>query len=109
MSTGNIIANARQLGNTYINMYEYEVKIEALSKTYEELVKTVTENAAYIKYIDNTSEELQLIAMRQQPYVIMYIKKPCYEAQLMAIYSNKNLINCISDLHPDIQLLAMMM
>ena len=50
-------------------------------KNERDLIKKVKRDPFYIQYIENPSEEVQLIAVKENPLAINYISKP-YESAL---------------------------
>jgi len=52
------------------------------------LEKQVYNNGELIQFIDNPSEEVQLAAVKKDPYLIRYIDNPSEKVQLAAVKEN---------------------
>ena len=67
--------------------------IQYINNPSEELqLIAVKENGCAIKYIDNPSEKVQLEAISSHPSSIYYINNPCEDAQILAVGQDPNVI-----------------
>ena len=57
----------------------------------------VKENLFSIKYMENPTEEVQLMAVIKNPYSIQYIQNPSEKVQLVAVEQNPRLIRSIEN------------
>lgn len=86
----------------YENTYGYLI----YSATEEEQRKKLQINGKDIQYINNPSEELQFIAVREEGYALEYIDNPSEMIQIEAIKENPYAIQYISNPSEKLQLLA---
>jgi hypothetical protein len=71
-------------------------KIEEINPQYN-LEKWVYNKAELIRFIDNPSEKVQLLAVDQDGYLIRYIQNPTEDVQLMAVNENPYTIQLIQN------------
>jgi hypothetical protein len=70
------------------------------------LEKWVYNRGKLIQFIDNPSEEVQLMAVNENPYSIKYIQNPSQEVQLAAVEKNPYSIREIKNPSERVQLVA---
>ena len=74
--------------------------------TLEEQLVAVKQDPTSIRFIKNPSEEVQLAAVTQNGYAIQYIKNPSEELQLAAVTQNGNAILFIKNPSEEVKLAA---
>ena len=52
---------------------------------YKDIINILSNDGAAIKYIKDPTEEMQLEAVKEEPFAILYIKEPSEEVQLEAV------------------------
>ena len=81
----------------------YELNFLKEKHLYEDMV-IISPN--YIKYIENPSEQVQLVAVQEDGHSIQYIQNPSEQAQLAAVNQNGNSIQFIQNPSEQVQLAA---
>ena len=96
----------KQFGEKEWWKYESTYGYSIYSATEEEQLDIVNSDEIDIKYINNPSEKLQLLAVRLNGYTIQHINNPSEKVQLEAIKKAQNSIKYINNPTEEVQLLA---